>query len=190
MVLVCRRPCDPRGEGKSKTEQAKAWEYDGLHNSQTSERGFPSKRRSRRIATFSGPLYCFRGFRDIPFSSCYTDSRAGKLRLLDGQNSGGRFAMALAATIVLCYVTMGQVPAAPVALTEQGWTVSADGEKMVLTVRHERIGSLLEDLQLQLRARRGWCGRENGPCQPRRISCRLSRKTPTHGGSWSRRGMC
>ena len=63
--------------------------------------------------------------------------------------------MALAATIVLCYVTMGQVPAAPVALTEQGWTVSADGEKMVLTVRHERIGSLLEDLQLQLRSPKG-----------------------------------
>ncbi len=40
-----------------------------------------------------------------------------------------QFATALAATVAICHVARGQVPAAPVTLTEQGRTVSADVEE-------------------------------------------------------------
>ena len=50
---------------------------------------------------------------------------------------------------------MAQAPAAPVTLQEQGWTVSADVAKTVLAVRHQRTGSLLEDVRLQLRGPQG-----------------------------------
>jgi hypothetical protein len=80
--------------------------------------------------------------------------------------------MVLTATIALCHVAMGQVPAGPVTLKEQGWTVSADVEKTVLTVRHERTGSLLEDVQLRLRGPKGLvrAGKWSVSTTPHRLS--------------------
>ncbi len=83
-----------------------------------------------------------------------------------------RLATALTATIAICPVVMGQVPAAPVTLKEQGWTVSADLEKAVLTVRHERTGSLLDDVRLQLRGPKGLVrtGKWSVSTTPRQLS--------------------
>ncbi len=66
-----------------------------------------------------------------------------------------RVAITTTVLIAISPVAVRHARAAPVNLAEQGWTISADAEKTALMVRHERTGSLLEDVQLQLRGPKG-----------------------------------
>jgi hypothetical protein len=59
------------------------------------------------------------------------------------------------ATVALCQAPARQVVGAPLNLTEHGWTISADAETKTLTVRHERIGVLLEGVLLQIPGPKG-----------------------------------
>ena len=51
--------------------------------------------------------------------------------------------------LVLCGAAM--VSAAPVTVTRDGWTVTADAARGVLSVSHERLGVVLSDLRLAVR---------------------------------------
>ena len=43
----------------------------------------------------------------------------------------------------------------PVGVTQDGWTVTADGERGLLTVSHERLGTMLQNARLNLRGEQG-----------------------------------
>ena len=45
--------------------------------------------------------------------------------------------------------------ATPLALTREGWTVTADGERGLLTVSHDRLGTVLQDVRLNLQGEHG-----------------------------------
>jgi hypothetical protein len=43
----------------------------------------------------------------------------------------------------------------PLVLTQDGWTVTADGERGLLTVSHDRLGTVLENVRLNHPGERG-----------------------------------
>jgi hypothetical protein len=43
----------------------------------------------------------------------------------------------------------------PISLSGEGWTVTADGEKGVLSITHENLGTVINDVQLNLQGARG-----------------------------------
>jgi hypothetical protein len=43
------------------------------------------------------------------------------------------------------------VAADPVTISNQGWTVSADGQQGVLSISHDRLGTVIKGMQLQIR---------------------------------------
>jgi hypothetical protein len=45
---------------------------------------------------------------------------------------------------------------APVTLVRDGWTVTADGGRGLLTVSHDRLGTVLQDVRLNLRGEQGF----------------------------------
>lgn len=59
----------------------------------------------------------------------------------------------------------------PVSLTAEGWTVTADPQSAVLSVTHEKLGTLLRDARLNVRDARGlrpvrtWTAAASGPSQ-------------------------
>ncbi len=52
-------------------------------------------------------------------------------------------------------VAGGTEAVTPLALTQDGWTVTADGERGLLTVSHDRLGTVLRDVRLNLQGEHG-----------------------------------
>jgi hypothetical protein len=73
--------------------------------------------------------------------------------------------------IVLGLISAWAQAGHPVSLTHDGWTVTADTSRSALTVSHDKLGTVLEDVQLKLKRGgdlyplRGWTAREVGPNQ-------------------------
>jgi hypothetical protein len=67
--------------------------------------------------------------------------------------------MSAYASVLMAAVLVGTGPAAkaatPVTLAAEGWTVAADGEQGLLTVSHDRLGTVLENARLNLRDEHG-----------------------------------
>jgi hypothetical protein len=61
---------------------------------------------------------------------------------------GGFFPIAI--LLFLAVFPVPVVAADPVTITNEGWTISADGQQGVLSVSHDRLGTVIENFQLQL----------------------------------------
>ena len=46
-------------------------------------------------------------------------------------------------------------PGTPITVSSAGWTVTADGDQGVLTVSRENLGTILQEVRLNLRGRHG-----------------------------------
>ena len=101
-----------------------------------------------------------------------------------------RFAIALLVTTVLFQAAVRHATAAPVTLTEQGWTVSADADNKLLSVRHERTGGCWKTCGSNCAAPTASYGRGNGPSRLRPHHLSIITEAPGYGGSSSRPGTC
>jgi len=79
------------------------------------ETGLPSKRCSRRMATFSWTLYGFRGFRDIGFSLCYANSSTEKLRVEERLNTFAQPRNGLVGLPAAARIRLGFVPSVAIS---------------------------------------------------------------------------
>jgi len=66
-----------------------------------------------------------------------------------------RRALVLAATIALSQISSAQVLAGPVILKERDWIVSVDVDGSLLSIRHERAGNFMQDIQFHVRGPKG-----------------------------------
>ena len=61
-----------------------------------------------------------------------------------------------AVVLVVLAVAVGPARAAnPVTVSSEGWTVTADGEQAVLTVTHDKLGTVMKNVRLNLQAHAG-----------------------------------
>ena len=63
-----------------------------------------------------------------------------------------------ASLLISAVIAVGGVVAEagpPVAVTQDGWTVTADGERGLLTVSYDRLGTVLQNVRLNLRGEHG-----------------------------------
>jgi hypothetical protein len=70
-----------------------------------------------------------------------------------GGKVGRRFIMAVA--ILVLMVASAANAAVPVAISDQGWTITASPELGTLSVRHERLGLVLQNVRLSLQGEHG-----------------------------------
>ncbi len=81
-----------------------------------------------------------------------------------------RFFKSMTPLLLITFTGTG-LAADPVAITSEGWTISADVQKGILSVSQEKLGTVMKEIRLQLEegqsflTLKGWTAEKNGPGQ-------------------------
>ncbi len=64
----------------------------------------------------------------------------------------------LVSFVIMVFIVVGAVRAetkGPVSVSSQGWTITADAEKGLLTITHDKLGTVMQQVRLNLKSERG-----------------------------------